>query len=103
MIWVLDHLADIESDLSAIHRIEDMYALSGPRFFRLAWRLAAYRGVMRMRAEELALEHQRHSSSPCDPRVAGRSDSSAGAPERVGDEELRHSSRFAGLIEWGRG
>lgn len=42
-------MADIESDMSAIHRIEDAYSLPGPRFFRLAWRLAAYQGCMRDR------------------------------------------------------
>ncbi len=51
-MWVLDYLDDLESDFSAIHRIEDMYELDGPRFFSLAMRLAAYPGVMQVRASE---------------------------------------------------
>lgn len=35
--------------MSAFHRIDDMERLPGPRFFRLAVRLAAYDGVMRVR------------------------------------------------------
>jgi hypothetical protein len=47
---VLDHLDDIASDLSVFHRIDDAAQLSGPAFFALAWRLAAYTGVMQARA-----------------------------------------------------
>jgi hypothetical protein len=52
---VLDYLADLESDFSAIHGLRiDPWAgewagLSGPKFFRMAQRLAAYRGVIRAR------------------------------------------------------
>jgi hypothetical protein len=46
---VLAHLADLESDFSAIHRIDDMYALDGPTFMRMAFRLPVYQGVMRQR------------------------------------------------------
>lgn len=37
--------------MSAVHRIDDMWAMPGWRFFQLAERLAAYRGVMRARLE----------------------------------------------------
>lgn len=46
---MLSHLADLESDFSAIHRITDMYALDGPRFFQMAYRLPVYEGVLRQR------------------------------------------------------
>lgn len=39
--------ADIESDLSAIHRIDDMYSQPADRIFRLARRLAHYPGCVR--------------------------------------------------------
>lgn len=39
--------ADLESDLSAIHRIDDMYVLPADRVFRLARRLAHYPGCVR--------------------------------------------------------
>ena len=51
-MWVLDHLADIESDLSRFHRIDDLHDLDGPKFFRLIWRLSAYGGVMAMRLQD---------------------------------------------------
>lgn len=52
MIWVLDHLGDLESDLSRFHRIDDLEQLDGPKFFRLIWRVSTYGGVMGMRLEE---------------------------------------------------
>jgi hypothetical protein len=57
---MLDYLDDIASDLSAFHRIDDPSTLDGPRYFRLAWRLAAYQGVMQARAaaEQQASEPQ---------------------------------------------
>jgi hypothetical protein len=48
---VIDHLDDLESDFSAIHRVDDIYDLDGPQFFKKAWRMSAYQGVMRMRLE----------------------------------------------------
>lgn len=56
MIWVLDHLEDIESDLSVFHRIEDPWSMPGPKFFRFALRLPAYAGVM---AARVAAEQDR--------------------------------------------
>ena len=47
---MLDHLDDIASDMSVFHRIDDVTVLDGPTFFRLAWRLPAYAGVMQARA-----------------------------------------------------
>jgi hypothetical protein len=46
---VIDHLDDLESDFSVFHRVDDIYSLDGPRFFRLAARLSAYQGVMAVR------------------------------------------------------
>jgi hypothetical protein len=50
-MWVLDHLKDLESDFSVLHRVEDVYSLDGPRFFEFAERIFAYPGVMRARVE----------------------------------------------------
>lgn len=54
MSWVLDYMADLESDFSVFHRVEDIHSLDGPRFFRLALRLFAYDGVLtkRLQAEQ---------------------------------------------------
>lgn len=56
---MLEHLADLESDFSALHRIDDMGELPSDRFFRMAYRLAAYGGVMaaRQAAEIMDLQH----------------------------------------------
>ena len=51
---------DIESDLSAFHRVDDWQTLPGPRYFLLANRLGAYtgavqaRGIARKQAEDNA-------------------------------------------------
>jgi hypothetical protein len=45
-MWTVDHEADIASDLSAFHRIDDVDKIDGPRYFSLAQRLTAYSGVM---------------------------------------------------------
>lgn len=50
-MWVLDHLDDIASDMSVFHRVDDIYSMTGRRFFTLANRLAAYKGVLRARIE----------------------------------------------------
>jgi hypothetical protein len=49
VIWVVDHLEDLESDFSVFHRIDDPLSLPGPEFFRKAHRVGAYEGVMTAR------------------------------------------------------
>jgi hypothetical protein len=70
---VLAHLDDLQSDFSAIHRIDDMYALDGPTFMRLAFRLPVYQGVMRQRL--LLQEHDtttpRHQSATTPHQATG--------------------------------
>ncbi len=53
-MWTLDHLDDLESDFSAIHGISDMLAMPAPKFFRMAERLPAYRGMVRNVVEQEA-------------------------------------------------
>jgi hypothetical protein len=43
---VTDYLDDIVSDLSAFHRIDDAGEMEAAVFFRLVFRLPAYRGVL---------------------------------------------------------
>ncbi len=45
-MWTVDHEADIASDLSAFHRVDDVSTIDGPRYFALAQRLSAYGGVI---------------------------------------------------------
>jgi len=46
-MWIVEEEAeaDVASDLSAFHRINDVDAIDGPRYFSLAQRLTAYSGV----------------------------------------------------------
>lgn len=53
-----DHLDDLASDFSAIHRVDDILALDGPALFRLAWRISSYQGVMRDYAMAQVAEDQ---------------------------------------------
>lgn len=66
-MWTVDHLADIESDFSVFHRVDDCLSLAGPEFFRKAYRLSAYAGVMQARA---MAEHEH--SRPAGPAAATR-------------------------------
>lgn len=68
-MWVTNHIADVESDLSAIHRIDDMYALDGPRFFRLVIRLPFYKGVIRAIVQKQLNDEGGTAGTP---RVASR-------------------------------
>lgn len=43
---------DLVSDFSAIHHIHELSTLTGPAFFRLAFRLGAYEGVIAARMRE---------------------------------------------------
>lgn len=82
-MWTVDYEADIASDLSAFHRIDDPMTIDGPRYFSLAARLGAYAGVMQARVLALREEERKagsgaHSAAP----TASRSE----APSRVSDD-----------------
>ncbi len=62
--WVLTHLDDVASDFSAIHRVPDIRRLSGPVFFRFAFRLTAYESVMRARHVDAAAERAAAGTPP---------------------------------------
>lgn len=46
-MWIVEEEAeaDVASDLSAFHRIDNVDEVDGPRYFSLAQRLTAYSGV----------------------------------------------------------
>jgi len=53
VLWVLDHLEDLDADFLAIYGIDlEQVEISGPRYFHLAHRLTAYQGVMAARVDE---------------------------------------------------
>ena len=57
---------DLDADFLAIYRIDDpLETLSGPRFFKLAYRAAAYNGVMAARiAKQQEEEEQGGNANP---------------------------------------
>lgn len=95
---MLDHLDDLASDFSVFHRITDIEALPGPTFFKLAWRLPAYAGVMQARA----LEAQESAPQPASQQQAF----AYGTPGRQGinpgtKTTLMAEPAFAGVFSFG--
>jgi hypothetical protein len=82
-MWTLDYEADIASDLSVFHRVDDPRTIDGPRYFSLAVRLTAYAGVMAARAEKM--RQDRENGPHGAPSAAGRP-SSDSRPSHVPDE-----------------
>lgn len=53
--------------MSAVHRVDDIWSMPSARFFRLAWRLPAYRGVMRERALTAQRDQEQAPQQPARP------------------------------------
>lgn len=82
-MWTTEHEADIASDLSAFHRVDDPLSIDGPRYFTLAQRLGAYAGVMAaIYTERQRREREGESGAPS--AAPGRS--GAGQTSRVSDD-----------------
>ena len=92
---MLDHLDDLASDFSAIHRITDMSRLTGEAFFKLAFRMSAYQSVMQARVLAEARRVQRRPI--CAQRTAGSHAQAAG-----GTGGARDQGRIAGRPGDGR-
>jgi hypothetical protein len=93
--WVLDSLDDLESDFSVFHRVEDMYALPTPKFFRLASRLFAYEGVLRRRL----ISETQHQHEEQEPAVQHRPDEQVIPPTQA----AIMSSALADVVSFGQG
>ncbi|MRY60492.1 hypothetical protein GKD59_21835 [Parabacteroides distasonis] len=70
-MWIVEEEAeaDVASDLSAFHRIDDVDKVDGPRYFSLAQRLTAYSGV---RAAVVAERRYREEHVGSGTQSAGR-------------------------------
>lgn len=80
--------------MSVFHRIDDITALDGPTFFRLAWRLPAYEGAMRLRVQEA------HDAEPSSARAP--SDSPGGTAWNPGTKAtLMADPALAGVFSFG--
>lgn len=99
MAW--HYLADIESDMSVFHRIDDPRAMPAQRFIDLAMRLPAYTGVMRRLLEREVIEEQDEPMSNA-PRPQGQ----GGEARHVSSDNLdtlAADPAFAGELEIVRG
>mgnify|MGYP006365288581 FL=1 len=86
-MWTLEHEADIASDLSAFHRVDDYLTIDGPRYFSLAQRLTTYNGVMgAIAAERARLDREGGSGPHSAPQ--GTSSAPARVPEEVALAQL---------------
>lgn len=65
VVWVLDHLDDLDADFLRFYRIDITQddTVDPPRFFKLAYRLPAYQGVMAARVEAQREEAKTRSPS----------------------------------------
>lgn len=59
--WVFDHLAEIDSDLSVFHQIDDVEEMDVQLFRRRVATLSAYDGALR---QLLIREHEAAKASP---------------------------------------
>jgi len=97
-MWVVDHLGDLESDLSVFHRVDDLHTLDGPRFFRLALRIFAYDGVMAARLA--AQDGGTDAPAPSGEREPLAGPIPEGGRTRRGDMDVDELAAIApGLIE----
>lgn len=80
------------------HRIDDIYAMPAPRFFRLATRLSAYAGVMQARVAALA---ETEAPAGTGTRSAGRMEYDT--PDVVTPQSVVSDPLLAGLISFGTG
>ena len=92
-MWTVDHLADIESDFAVFHRVDDPLTLAGPEFFRKAYRLSAYSGVL---AARVAATQTRSGPAPSSGRGGRRGGES---PKQVSLTQFR--ALHPDLIEMG--
>lgn len=82
--------------MSVFHRIDDVTVLDGPTFFKLAWRLPAYAGVMQNLVTQQQLEENGSAPRPADYSSAPAQDVNPGTRAA-----LQADPAFAGLFSFG--
>lgn len=102
VLWVLDHVDDLDADFLAIYRIDlERDEVSARRYFALAHRLTAYSGVMAARAEA-EREDRPHTAVSSTPTRT----SNTPAPARGDETELsltQFRATFPGLVSVAQG
>lgn len=71
-----------------------MYSLPGPQFFRFAYRLPAYKGVMRLRVEQEKEKREMHNGGV---QVGEDTYREVPAEEQQADIELGEFIEFGGV------
>ncbi|MER5715713.1 hypothetical protein [Streptomyces sp. NPDC002132] len=101
VLWVLDHVDDLDADFLAIYGIDlEQQEISARRYFALAHRLTAYSGVLAARAE--AERDDRPTAVSSTPTRT----SSTPAPTRGDETELsltQFRATFPGLVSVAQG
>lgn len=87
---------DLESDFSVFHRVDDIWSMPAPRFFRMAWRIAAYDGMVARRIEA---ENEQPSSRRMNKELRRGGGSAAPEPRpraapAAGEGRMPVSSKF---------
>lgn len=78
LIWAVDMEGDVASDLSALHRIDDMYGMGSRRWAQLVPRLIAYPGAVQFRFKMQAQQEKEREQE-----AAGQPQSVTAAPAAV--------------------
>lgn len=95
---MLHYLPDLESDMSVFHRIDDMYSMPAPRFFRLAYRIAAYDGMLARRIEAAREREKQAQSRPAAPPGARRTQTQRPAAGRLKQGAQMMNDRALGHV-----
>lgn len=97
VLWVLDHLEDLDADFLAIYGIDlEQADVSSRRYFHLAHRLTAYQGVMAARVDE---ERERPTST-----TTRTSSTQPAQQDRGGSKEVSLTAfrvMFPGIVSGG--
>lgn len=89
--------------MSAIHGIDDIWSMNGPKFFRFAWRLAFYPGAVREWRLREQQEREEASPSPAPQQYEPPGYAApAGRQPKLGTRALiENDQMFKGLISFG--
>ena len=68
-MWALELEGEVASDLSAFHRVDDMWSMGSRRWAQLVPRLYAYSGAVQMRVKAMAAEERQLEQEQ--PQVGG--------------------------------
>jgi hypothetical protein len=81
LIWAVDMEGDVASDLSALHRVDNMYDMGSRRWAQLVPRLIAYPGAVQFRFKMQAQqEREREEEAAAGPVAAPVRPAAATAP-----------------------